>query len=67
MKFGQLPPCNIYLQKSYTKYGGETSHRTLKKTKQKTKVKIKHISELIVISFSRYLNFLCWFFGHVEK
>ena len=68
MKFGQLPPWNIYLQKSYTKYGGETSHITLKKKKKKkTKVKIKHISELIIISFSRYLNFLFWFFGHVEK
>ena len=37
MKFGQLPPWNIYLQKSYTKYGGETSHRTLKKKQTKNK------------------------------
>ena len=51
MKFGQLLDYNIFLQKSYTKYGGETIHRTLKK------IKIKHISELIVISCSRYLNF----------
>ena len=31
MKFGQLLDYNIFLQKSYTKYGGETIHRILKK------------------------------------
>ena len=42
MKFGQLIEYNmrnIFLEKSYTKYGGETIPRPFSK-----KIKIKHIS-----------------------
>ena len=42
MKFGQLIECNmrnIFLEKSYTKYGGETSSRP-----SFEKTKIEHIS-----------------------
>ena len=49
MKFGQLLECNmknIFLEKSDTKYDGETSSRPFSK-----KIKIEHISESIVLKF----------------
>ena len=50
MKFGQLIECNlrdIFLEKSYTKYDGETIPRFLWR-----KIKIEHISGSIFYSFT---------------
>ena len=55
MKFGQLIECNmrnIFIEKSYTKCGGETSPRPFF-----WKIKIEHIS-----GSKRSLNVLCSLF-----
>ena len=52
MKFGRLIECNmrnIFLEKSFAKFGGETSPKPFSE-----KIKIEHISGSIVQSFIQF-------------
>ena len=62
MKFGQLLECNmrnIFLEKSYTKFGGETSPRSFSK-----KIEIEFISGSIVKGFIQFVFFVCQVKGY---
>ena len=62
MKFSQLIDCNItnnFLEKSYTKFGGETIPRPFY-----TKIKIKYIPGSIVQSFIQFLLIVCQVGGY---
>ena len=57
MKFGQLIEYNlrdIFLEKSHTKYGGETIPRLFWK-----KIKIEHISGSVFYSFTYFVFIVC--------
>ena len=52
MKFGQITECNIFLEKSYTKYGEETSRPFSEKLK--LSISLDQYSEVIYSLFSLY-------------
>ena len=59
MKFGQLIECNIFSEKSYTKYGGETSPRPFS---EKLKLNYLEISR----SISKILYSLLLLYGKLR-